>query len=363
MEDAFLIQRLFLVLDTNVLIDYIDIVRRFDEDVEALQLPLTIIIPSVMLSELDGLKKRTSVGWFASRASAWILNRMKERKTVKVQARKETMHTEIGPEDEHRRNDMLIRDCCLYFQTKGHVVLLSGDVNLCNSCEAWDIQNICITTELKQKWTSHDLAQRLLGGYGIDTSRFRGINHNASYRPSAKSMKQRITVTQTMEVDDDSMDIDDAPVTDDPEEYIPSHALDALHQQVIDHFTLVLKDLALRVRTGAGDVSSPTVSKHAPGHRRKEFGDWSVGDCLEYLDNKKPLRVTQPTLYVFLLRRNEDKGWRRGQDWSRQDWENAMGALKDISIKFEDGALLGSLDYLKAETDRVFSTPLRPTGA
>ena len=52
-QDAF-IPELYLVLDTNVLIDYLDVMKRFNEDIERLSLPITIIIPNVLLSELDG---------------------------------------------------------------------------------------------------------------------------------------------------------------------------------------------------------------------------------------------------------------------------------------------------------------------
>lgn len=53
LQDAF-IPELYLVLDTNVLIDYLDVMKRFNEDIERLSLPITIIIPNVLLSELDG---------------------------------------------------------------------------------------------------------------------------------------------------------------------------------------------------------------------------------------------------------------------------------------------------------------------
>lgn len=162
-----------------------------------------------------------------------------------------------------------------------------------------------------------------------------------------------------MEVDDGNVQHEAENTT---EEYIPSHALDSLHLQVIDHFTLVLKDLALRVRTTSGDVGPPAQSSHAPGYRRKEFAEWTVGDSLDYLGSKKPLRPSSPSLRVFLLRPYTDRGSRRGQDWSRRDWEKSIAALQDMGLKFEDSSILGSLEYLKVETERVFRTPLRPTG-
>jgi len=53
-KDAFPQKSWFLVLDTNILIHHLEVIQWFCNDVEALQLPLLIIIPSVLISELDG---------------------------------------------------------------------------------------------------------------------------------------------------------------------------------------------------------------------------------------------------------------------------------------------------------------------
>ena len=42
------------VFDTNTLIDHLETVRDFSADIERLGIPMKIIIPSVVLSELDG---------------------------------------------------------------------------------------------------------------------------------------------------------------------------------------------------------------------------------------------------------------------------------------------------------------------
>jgi predicted ribonuclease YlaK len=41
------------VLDTNVLLHHLDVVRQFVSDIEAHALPLLVIIPRTVLSELD----------------------------------------------------------------------------------------------------------------------------------------------------------------------------------------------------------------------------------------------------------------------------------------------------------------------
>ena len=44
----------YLIIDTNVLIDYKTIIELFCHDVEQAKLPIKLIIPSVVLGELDG---------------------------------------------------------------------------------------------------------------------------------------------------------------------------------------------------------------------------------------------------------------------------------------------------------------------
>ena len=159
------------------------------------------------------------------------------------------------------------------------------------------------------------------------------------------------------------MDIDDdASSQKNSDDYIPSHALDALHLQIIDHFSIVLKELAYRVRHEAGDAGPPARSQYAPAYRQKGFQQWTVRDCLEYLGSKRPLKPSQPPLRAFLLRRSEDREWRRGQDWPRQAWMNALDALEDIGRQFDDGLVLLSLQELRPHVVEIFNSPLRPTG-
>ncbi|KAI0939206.1 hypothetical protein AcV5_000689 [Taiwanofungus camphoratus] len=360
MKDAPSGDLLYIVVDTNVLIDHINVVTRFIEDIEALTLPVVIVVPNVVISELDGLKQREELKWFARTATTWILDRMKERKFVKVQAREETCNTR--PNDISRKNDLSIYDCALFFRRKGYVVVLSGDKNLCIECEK---DGITTLTPSRRSWSSRDIARSLFV-QSVDLGKFRGHEPTPSYRPAHSSAQRRMTVAPAAD-NDDGMDIDDdnSNVASNGslfEDYIPSHALDSLHLQVINHFTIVLKGLAFRICSSAGDLDPPSRSSHAPGYRRKNFGLWTVGDCLDYLASKKPLRPSTPPLHVFLLRRSEDRGWRRGQDWSRQDWENCLVALNHIGMKFEDGTVLGSVNDLTPEVERVFMTPMRPTG-
>lgn len=207
----------------------------------------------------------------------------------------------------------------------------------------------------KRLWTSRELAKTLFND--VDFSRFHGLEPD--YRPSHTAGMLGVTETPSS-YDEDSMDIDD--VNTMSEVLVPTHALDALHSQFIDHYTILLRYLTEQVRKEYKDDGPPTTSSHAPEYRRRAFKDWSLKLCLEYLGTKTPLIKTSPELWKFMLKRSEDYGWRRGQDWSRQDWVIAQDALSDIGEKFRSGAILGSLEGVRVHVNGIFKMPLRPTG-
>ena len=217
----------------------------------------------------------------------------------------------------------------------------------------------------KRAWTSYELAKQLFGNHA-DLSRFRKSDNTPRYRPARSESSRHLAQTEGPRADDDgddSMDIDDEDAGPVVESWVPSHALDGLHLQVIDHFSSVLKQLANRVRHQDHLAGPQALSRHASGYRRKDFAAWNVRDCMEYLKTKnKKIKEGQPPLETFLLRRNEDRGWRRGQDWSRQDWLNSMNQLWDIARLFEDDLLHNSLLALGWQVDDVFNMPMRPTG-
>jgi len=360
MKDDFF-AALYLVLDTNVLIDHLDVIKRFNDDIERLRMPITIIIPSVLLSELDGLKKRESIGWFASRASAWILNKMKERRTVHVQARRETCGIDIRSYEVAHRNDTYIYDCCQFFARRGHVIFVSSDLNLHSTVDSINTDSvgraelfadIVMILPDRKGWSSRALARKLADS-GVKITGLQVEDRDPKYQRSRNTEEGRVIVLdQADDGDEDMMEVDD--LSGQPEDNNAKvHALDALHFQVVDHFTLLLKDLAQRVRIQDGDTATDG-SDHAPEYRRKEFSMWTVGDCLAYLSRKKRLPDCQPPLERFLRHPEPRQGTRKGKEWAKQQWVNVAAALAEIGAKWEDGAILGSVEYLRQETDTAF---------
>lgn len=171
------------------------------------------------------------------------------------------------------------------------------------------------------------------------------------------------TDTVGVKGDEDGMDIDDdSAVT----EFVrPSHALDLLHLQVIDHFGELLLELAAKVagpeaqKFGAAEMTS----RHAPAYTRKQLMFWTASDSLEFLNAKKTCPHSSPRVEVFLMRPYEGRGARRGQDWSRRDWEVALSTLGKIGDLWADGAgMRESVPAVEVHMRRVFELAMRPTG-
>ncbi|KAG1892347.1 hypothetical protein F4604DRAFT_1698956 [Suillus subluteus] len=209
-----------VVLDTNILLDYLDVIQTFVTEVEEQGLPVLIIIPGVVIYELDGQKNRERLSWFARRASSWLLKKVKERRSVKGQALNETCKSSGNWKKRDLdavlvSNDSLIIDCCKYFLRQRR-------------------------TFLSESERSRDIAQAL---FGFEASRFRFSGYHPTYRNSLENL---IQATPMPEPDDDGMDVDDD-ASSVPQLLHPSHSLDLLHLQVIDYFTGLLLELVARV--------------------------------------------------------------------------------------------------------------------
>ncbi|KAG2156162.1 PIN domain-containing protein [Suillus clintonianus] len=352
-----------VVLDTNILLDYLDVIQAFVAEVEEQRLPVLMIIPGVVIYELDGQKNRESLSWFARRASSWLLKKVKERRSVKGQTLDETCKAsrnwkkrepgavEFGSE---RSNDSLIIDCCKYFLRQRRTFLCSKDKLLTVEAESESVSTI---SPGRDTFSSRDIAHAL---FGFEASRFKFSGYHPTYRNSSVNL---IQATPTPEPDDDGMDIDDD-ASSVPQLLHPSHSLDHLHLQVIEYFTGLLLELVVRV--AGPDVLSfgcnNSASKHAPSFSRKIFATWGALECLDYLGTKKCLPRTSPRVDTFMTRPYTGVGARRGQDWSRRDWETALKGLREIGDDWQEGSIRESVPAAELHISRVFAMPMRPTG-
>jgi hypothetical protein len=211
-----------------------------------------------------------------------------------------------------------------------------------------------------RRWSSQEIAMVVFKDQGI-------INWNdfAAYRVSYRDPRSNsITLGEApVAHDDDSMDVDD----DDSsmtEFLLPSHALDLLHIQVIEHFTRLVFELVGRVggpeihRLGQGSATS----RYAPGWQKRHYSAWTLSDALEYLNSKKQVTATSPRVEVFLSMPYSCPGARRGQDWSRRDWDVALGCLARVGTIWEEVSIGESLGVLDRHVEEIFKMKMRPTG-
>lgn len=189
-------------------------------------------------------------------------------------------------------------------------------------------------------WCSRDMARNLFGDIaGIE--QFEGFKEY--YR-------------EEMDVEDCRMVIDE----EDDSGWTPQHPLNLLHEAVVDHFTRLLTELVGRV--GGDEVRQKTsreegdLSLHAP--RRRHYSEWSVGECMEYLNRGRGIRARQPGAERFLLKVDVKKRVpyaRRGWEWTRRDWEIALDNLRETAVAWDDHSIPESLYYLQPHIDVAFT--------
>lgn len=147
-------------------------------------------------------------------------------------------------------------------------------------------------------------------------------------------------------------------------EWIPSHVLDDLHLQLVDHFTILLKELVERIdpevaRSAGKDGGN--LSMHA-GVLAKPFEEWTAADCLERLATlREPPGSGTVRLESFMSKPHckgaNARGRRRGQDWTRVQWDTALRMMESVGETFEDQAIGESVDLLKIAVEDYFRLP------
>ncbi|KAJ7129550.1 PIN domain-containing protein [Mycena epipterygia] len=328
-----------IVVDTNILIQHLGLLQQFVRDVERAALSILVIIPGAVLNELDGQKKSDRLGWFARRASEWMLEKVKQRRSVRGQATQETCKPsgnwrirQPGEPFGERGNDELILDCCMYFRTRFRTALCSADKNLCFESESQGIRSI-------SPRSGRELARFLLG---------QDMNTFATYQAD-------YTGIESLEQEqDDSMDVDE-----EAKKLTPPQAMDLLHLQIIDHFTRLLVALVGRVGGHAlediGSDGGVTASQHAPKWKNgdKPYREWNAADCLEYLDRKIRVKRTYPRLEVFLSK-PYSHGARCGREWTYEAWSNALDGLKRVGEDWDERSIVYDLEELARHREAVF---------
>ncbi|KAL4255669.1 PIN domain-containing protein [Pleurotus pulmonarius] len=376
----------YLVVDTNILLSHLDALQDFVEDVQHLHLSqdVAVVIPGAVIGELDGQKNRDGLAWFARRASAWILSKVRERDVVRGQADEETCKSsenwkKSSPEDYEQEqgldwgqlNDRLILDCCQYFRNIAgrSVVLCSADNNLCLQCESAGIPSITPS----QYFSSREIATTIFSDRG-DIHQFRPRfrrNRPAYTNPAGDPPRQ----SKFHQDEDMGMDIDEEESVVDYS--MPGHPLDLLHIQICEHFSTLLVELVTRIggdEIRQAQTGGAAQSRYAPAWTKNAnpLSQWTPSECLEYLNDKKRIKPTSPPIDVFLTKKTANPSTsisahkanpaRRGQDWSTRDWEIALTGLQALGNAWGEGSFQESLAVLAPHLNQVFSQRMRPTG-
>lgn len=156
----------------------------------------------------------------------------------------------------------------------------------------------------------------------------------------------------------DAMEVDEEPIR-------PSHPLDVLHLEVVEHFAQLL--LGVVDRVGGPEVPwhglprKGQVSGHAPSWAKIGFAEWTLRECVRYLGRTRASQAEVDKLENFLLY-PEKQGGRKGQDWARGDWDQCVQTLEEIGKCWEDAELIASADDLRRFAAGTFLLRMRPTG-
>ncbi|KAJ8086753.1 hypothetical protein PM082_005576 [Marasmius tenuissimus] len=338
----------FVVIDTNIVLHYLESLVQFVDDVENQGLPIVVIVPNAVTKELDGMKKEA---WFSRHASSWLLQKSQERKVLKGQARNETDNRHGPPEN----NDERIMHCAAYFNRIGQTYLYSADKNLCIMCEAERVITILPMT----RFSSRDIARRIYEDGSVNLERFTG------YHKAYKALSTIVPHEPTP--DEDSMDIDEEEEQSDFELLITiSDARTSLHLQIVDHFTALLAELVSRIN-GANPLSpdGAALSIHAPRSvrsaaanepRNQNYAEWTASQLVDHLERRKrALPAAHPYLGVFLTKpyHGPYTGSRRGEEWSPQDWRVSLNGLRRIAEAWGDRYIIESLDEIEPHIRKV----------
>ncbi|XP_034386297.1 transcriptional protein SWT1 isoform X2 [Cyclopterus lumpus] len=131
-------QALILVLDTNILISHLDYVKNIkSHGLGAVGFPI-VLIPWVVLQELDSLKRGRgmsgSVGHLAAPAISYIHNSLKKPGTdLWGQSMQQAVESSNGQNAENNDDRVLL--CCLQYQSlypECALILCTNDKNLCS---------------------------------------------------------------------------------------------------------------------------------------------------------------------------------------------------------------------------------------
>lgn len=260
-----------------------------------------------------------------------------------------------------------------------HVALCSGDKNLCVKAESvggvflipireneifihWRGAIGIRTLSPTSGWTSRAIVTTLFAGVPmVHLNNFDGQSSKVQRRTLRTDSNITTKPGRTVALARlDAMEVDEEPMR-------PSHPLDVLHLEVVEHFSPLL--LGVVDRVGGPEVpwygpQDGQVSRHAPSWARIGLAEWTPRESVQYLGRKEGLGASRAELdkLANFLMYADQRGGRKGQDWTRSDWESCVLALESIGSKWGDDELRESAEVLKRFVRETFLLRMKPTG-
>lgn len=168
-------------------------------------------------------------------------------------------------------------------------------------------------------------------------------------------------------MEDVAMEVDDDTYMNSSQSRGPNvKFINLVHEQTIDHFSLLLHELASarsqassksRSRQKGGLYSSIHAPRSAcPVIDESEYvGTWSTRDCIQYLCRENSLGKRNSCMgdpafnrLANFLTPAYTPGGRRGDEWSIPDWMSSLVSLKKLANYWEDLPILNGVDILES---------------
>ncbi|KIJ56698.1 hypothetical protein M422DRAFT_238313 [Sphaerobolus stellatus SS14] len=381
-SSEYFVQEIYIVLDTNILLNHLSVVKGVVTCIEAEKgrLPIVILIPGIVISELDFQKNSTrQIASAAREASKWLAKHIGSgRGRVKGQAYSQT---KLPSGDWRQRvglsNDGLILDCCKYFNQikQKDVLLCTGDNNLAVSASTNANSGLFLRGEAavirptRKLFTAEQLLQSAIPGYEVPPSvratmgrRDQDIGDNEmGSEPAVQVMSHA-----AMEIDMD--DVENPPTT------VGQHR-DELHRRLVEELRMHVRNITGKA-AGLQRYRREHESQYSPMNRRYAGTlpteadwrmDWSVRDCLKFLVKIPPSKPKASWIFgdgdatslADFVAISGERGARKGREWAKNDWTRNVTTIAELAGAFEyEGLYTGRLAEYEYSIMEVFALDL-----
>ncbi|KAG9039573.1 hypothetical protein FRB95_009153 [Tulasnella sp. JGI-2019a] len=378
------------ILDTNVLVSYIHLIRELvNQQLQQNNYEVLLVIPGIVIQELDGLRARKGgVSNAARRTNDWLLPRVNRTPCLRGQKTSESPRGNWMYNRDGLHNDDLVLECAEYYMklyglSQDRVKVITCDKNLqlkaniegyatVSPGPVWDVQELLrhlgcglqptppISLADSQK-TFSTTKEQLSGSASnhipsnndqmLLDDHAPGCSKLSPTPPIGTATKKRSRNSKHSPSVDPSVEPAVAKIICDPDLLIlPPHPLNQLQDQLRAYLSheipTLMKDGIEQVRRQQQRQAEQDkkISIHARPMRPPpiilpagdEWPQWSVEESLLWID-RAVLATQNPSVpgtsgkkLADLIIPYGERGGRKGESWGRGDWDSAANALERI---------------------------------